>query len=59
MVEEEAVNIEPQSGVRGMNIPKDQLLGEQWSSEGMQSDDATVEQCHLVALRAWDKGLGI
>lgn len=49
------MNIEPQSGVRGMNIAKDQSLGEQWYSEGMQSDDTTVEQRHLVALRAWDK----
>ena len=23
--------------------------------EQIQFDDATIEQCHLVALRAWDK----
>jgi hypothetical protein len=41
-----------------MNIVKDQLLGERWHSdiqEQIQFDDTAIEQCHLVALRAWDK----
>lgn len=41
-----------------MDIVKDQLLGEEHYSdieEQIQFDNATVEQCHLVPLRAWDK----
>jgi hypothetical protein len=41
-----------------MNIVKDQLPGEGRSSdvqEQGQFDDVTLEQCWLVALRAWDK----
>lgn len=41
-----------------MNTAKDELLGKGWYSdieEQIQFGDTTMEQCHLVALRAWDK----
>lgn len=41
-----------------MDIVKVQLLDEGWYSdlqEQIQFDDAVIEQCHLGALRAWDK----
>lgn len=41
-----------------MNTVKDEVLGEGRYSdiqEQIQFDDVTIERCHLVALRAWDK----
>lgn len=41
-----------------MDIVEDEMLGEgQYSDvqEQIQFDAHTLEQCHLVALRAWDK----
>ena len=41
-----------------MNTVKDEVLGEGRYSdiqEQIQFDDTAIEQCHLVALRAWDK----
>lgn len=41
-----------------MDIVEDEMLGEgQYSDvqEQIQSDARTLEQCHLVAFRAWDK----
>jgi hypothetical protein len=41
-----------------MNTVKDEVLGEGRYSdiqEQIQFDDVTIERCHLVALRAWDR----
>ena len=41
-----------------MNIVKDKLLGEGWyydRQEQHRFDDASIEKCHLAALRAWKK----
>lgn len=52
------MNIKQGNIVTGRDIVKEQLLGKGTCSdmqEQSQFDDATVEQCCLVPLRAWDK----
>nr|XP_021486637.1 E3 ubiquitin-protein ligase RNF135 isoform X1 [Meriones unguiculatus] len=55
---EEAADMEQSNRIMGVNVQKDQLLGEgKYDSltRQVQFDDATIEQCRLVTLRAWDK----
>lgn len=58
MQKEEAKNIEGRNRARGMNVGKDQLLGEgRYSArqEWIQLADITIQQCRLVAVRAREK----
>lgn len=51
-------DIEQQNGNRDIDTVKDQLLEEGPNSELSTDnlyDDAVLEQCHTIALNAWDK----
>ena len=55
---DKATNTEQQNRAGGDKYSKRPVLSEaQYSDiqEQIQFDDVTIEQCHMVALRAWDK----
>ena len=44
--------------MRGLNVTNDQLNGEGHYAdlqEEINSDDVKIEQCHVFALRTWDR----
>jgi hypothetical protein len=51
---DEVYIIEHQNRTRVIDIVKDQFLGEGSYSKLSTPDDAALEQCHTIALNAWD-----
>ena len=52
----EATKVEQHNIARGINVAKDQLLGEGHYAnlqEQIQCDDIVIKECHIAALRAW------
>ena len=58
MLERQGFSHEQWNSTRGIDIIKDQLLGEGRNSElriQITLGDAVLEQCLIIALNAWDK----